>query len=243
MGARVLQIIATHKSRSRTPGPHAHRWRQVFRPFSFFAAMLPCTSCRGVSNGLHRMFLILAPLFPAVRRMALDLVSPAEESYSLNKVSLGKTIARAEVEAETTKGEELERMSTSRLYYPGQSYEADDIAPSVGIDKRSLTRQSRRAPLHGSRVDKLLSDSLDFRNAGLLKRFVSDSGKLLAKRKSRLAVKVHRKAVKHVKTSRVMGIVPILGRFQELTKRRKWEQMPRGVSFGCRQSYRSARKL
>ena len=41
------------------------------------------------------------------------------------------------------------------------------------------------------------------------------------KRKSRLAVKVHRKAVKHVKTSRVMGIVPILGRFQELTKRRK----------------------
>lgn len=167
------------------------------------------------------MFLILAPLFPAVRRMALDLVSPAEESYSLNKVSLGKTIARAEVEAETTKGEELERMSTSRLYYPGQSYEADDIAPSVGIGKRSLTRQSRRAPLHGSRVDKLLSDSLDFRNAGLLKRFVSDSGKLLAKRKSRLAVKVHRKAVKHVKTSRVMGIVPILGRFQELTKRRK----------------------
>ena len=56
------------------------------------------------------MFLILAPLFPAVRRMALDLVSPAEESYSLNKVSLGKTIARAEVEAETTKGEELERI-------------------------------------------------------------------------------------------------------------------------------------
>ena len=42
MEARVLQIIATHKSRSRTPGPHAHRWRQVFRPFSFFAAMLPC---------------------------------------------------------------------------------------------------------------------------------------------------------------------------------------------------------
>ena len=48
MGARVLQIIATHKSRSRTPGPHAHRWRQVFRPFSFFAAMLPCLLLVGV---------------------------------------------------------------------------------------------------------------------------------------------------------------------------------------------------
>jgi len=160
-------------------------------------------------------------MLPAVRRMALDFVVPAKQSYNLNGGSLGNTVARAGDAPVKIRGDELERMSTSRLYYPGQSYEADDIAPSVGLDKRSLTRQSRRAPLHGSRVDKLLSDSLDFRNAGLLKRFVSDSGKLLAKRKSRLAVKVHRKAVKHVKTSRVMGIVPILGRFQELTKRRK----------------------
>jgi len=175
-------------------------------------------SSRHISPGVGPQ---VRTLTDEVRRMALDLVSPAEESYSLNKVSLGKTIARAEVEAETTKGEELERMSTSRLYYPGQSYEADDIAPSVGLDKRSLTRQSRRAPLHGSRIDKLLSNALDFRNARLLNRFVSDSGKLLTRRRSRLCAKIHRKAVKHTKTSRVMGIIPVMGRLQELTKRKR----------------------
>ena len=160
-------------------------------------------------------------MLPAVRRMALDFVVPAKQSYNLNGGSLGNTVARAGDAPVKIRGDELERMSTSRLYYPGQSYESDDIAPSVGLDKRSLTRQSRRAPLHGSRIDKLLSNALDFRNARLLNRFVSDSGKLLTRRRSRLCAKIHRKAVKHTKTSRVMGIIPVMGRLQELTKRKR----------------------
>jgi small subunit ribosomal protein S18 len=46
----------------------------------------------------------------------------------------------------------------------------------------------------------------------LLSQFVSETGKLLPRRKSGLSAKVHRKMVKRVKTSRIMGIIPFTER-------------------------------
>mmetsp|Transcript_14491 Transcript_14491/g.62851 ORF Transcript_14491/g.62851 Transcript_14491/m.62851 type:complete len:195 (-) Transcript_14491:358-942(-) len=156
-----------------------------------------------------------------VRRMAGDLGVPTKESYSVDRSPL-EIIGEGNKGAATKSGGiEWERMSTSRLYYPGQCYEVDGIAPLVGLEKRLLERQSRSAPSLGSRAHRRLSNVLDFRNARLLNLFVSDAGKILPRRRSRLSAKIHRKAVKHMKTSRVMGISAVTERLQELTKRKK----------------------
>ena len=156
--------------------------------------------------------------------MAGDLGVPTKESYSVDRSPL-EIIGEGNKGAATKSGGiEWERMSTSRLYYPGQCYEADGIAPLVGLEKRLLERQSRSAPSRGSRgsyAHRRLSNVLDFRNARLLNLFVSDTGKILPRRRSRLSAKIHRKAVKHMKTSRVMGISAVTERLQELTKRKK----------------------
>lgn len=157
----------------------------------------------------------------AVRRMAGDYIFPTKDSYVVDR-------SRLEIAGEGNKGVatkkgggEWERVPTSRLYYPGQYYEADAIAPQIGLDKRSMERQSGSVPLRGSRAHRRLSSVLDYRNARLLNLFVSDAGKILPRRRSRLSAKIHRKAVKHIKTSRVMGISAMTERLQELTKQKK----------------------
>ena len=157
----------------------------------------------------------------AGRRIAGDFIVPPKDSYVVDRSRL--EIAGKGNKGAATKGgaDEWERVPTSRLYYPGQSYEADAIAPQIGLDKRSMERQSGSAPLRGSRAHLRLSNVLDYRNARLLNLFVSDAGKILPRRRSRLSAKVHRKAVKHIKTSRVMGISAMTERLQELTKPKK----------------------
>lgn len=116
----------------------------------------------------------------------------------------------------------LERVSHSRIYYPGQSYDTDDLAPREMFDTEihSITQKTRRAPMRGKAIDKQLLETLDFRNARLLSQFVSETGKILPKRKTGLSAKVHRKMVKQVKVSRVMGIMPFTERLPQFTKRR-----------------------
>lgn len=117
----------------------------------------------------------------------------------------------------------LERISQSRIYYPGQSYETDDLAPRERFETEkaySVTQRTRRAPVRGKAIDKQLLETLDFRNARLLSQFVSETGKILPKRKTGLSAKVHRKMAKQVKVSRVMGIMPFTERLPQLGRRR-----------------------
>ena len=80
---------------------------------------------------------------------------------------------------------------------------------------------AKRLPTRGKEIDKQLIEALDFRNARLLSQFVSDTGKILPKRKTGLSAKVHRKMVKQVKVSRVMGIMPFTERLKGLQGKRR----------------------
>ena len=227
---------ATSKS-MRLISPAAELWiralndegefRRKFRTRGFSPINPPPSSflTRAVSTSVTCFQPNHSPRSPiAVRRMAGDLGVPTKESYSVDRSPLEIIGEGNKGVATKSGGIEWERMSTSRLYYPGQCYEVDGIAPLVGLEKRLLERQSRSAPSRGSRgsyAHRRLSNVLDFRNARLLNLFVSDTGKILPRRRSRLSAKIHRKAVKHMKTSRVMGISAVTERLQELTKRKK----------------------
>ena len=117
----------------------------------------------------------------------------------------------------------LGRVSLSRIYYPGQSYETYDLAPRGRFDPEthSPTQTTRRAPMKGKDIDKQLLESLDFRNASMLTQFISETGKILPRRKTGLSAKVHRKMVKQVKTSRMMGVIPFTERLSQPGARRK----------------------
>lgn len=105
----------------------------------------------------------------------------------------------------------LKSVSENRLFYPGQTYETDDLAPRLpqfSVDMFTTPQKTMRAPMRGRAVDKQLLQTLDFRNARLLTQFVSDTGKILPKRKTGLSSKVQRKMSRVIKLSRVMGILP-----------------------------------
>ena len=81
-------------------------------------------------------------------------------------------------------GLKLARVSQTRIYYPGQSYETDDLAPRERFELDAPpTQKTRRAPVKGKEIDKHLLAALDFRNARLLSQFVSETGKILPRRK------------------------------------------------------------
>lgn len=125
-----------------------------------------------------------------------------------------------EVEGNATPKLKLESVSPYRVYYPGQSYETDDLAPRLNqyvVEAFTPTQKSKRGPpMRGKEIDKQLIETLDFRNARLLSQFVSETGKILPKRKTGLSAKVHRKMTRQVKVSRVMGIMPFTERLKGL---------------------------
>ena len=59
-------------------------------------------------------------------------------------------------------GLKLARVSQTRIYYPGQSYETDDLAPRerFEVDAHTPTQKTRRAPVKGKEIDKHLLAAL-----------------------------------------------------------------------------------
>ena len=160
---------ATSKS-MRLISPAAELWiralndegefRRKFRTRGFSPINPPPSSflTRAVSTSVTCFQPNHSPRSPiAVRRMAGDLGVPTKESYSVDRSPLEIIGEGNKGVATKSGGIEWERMSTSRLYYPGQCYEADGIAPLVGLEKRLLERQSRSAPSLGSRAHRRLS--------------------------------------------------------------------------------------
>jgi small subunit ribosomal protein S18 len=58
----------------------------------------------------------------------------------------------------------------------------------------------RRAPLH-------LTDTIDYKNTDLLRRFVSQSGKILHRRRTNLTAKQQRAVSRAIKQARMMGLL------------------------------------
>ena len=64
-------------------------------------------------------------------------------------------------------------------------------------------------------------EELTFLDGDALSRYVTDTGKILPRRRTGLSAKVHRKMVKQVKTSRMMGVIPFTERLSQLGAKRK----------------------
>lgn len=93
------------------------------------------------------------------------------------------------------------RVHPHHLFFPGQTYAADDLnayeAPLKGLPS------APRAPPSSSDVKQ----RADFRNPFFLAHFVTESGQLVSRRRTRLSKSAHVAAGRQVKIARAMGFL------------------------------------
>lgn len=68
------------------------------------------------------------------------------------------------------------------------------------VKKRMLLRCRKRSPL-------TLSESINYKNVGLLQRFVSEQGKILSRRVTTLTAKQQRVMTRAVKSARILALL------------------------------------
>lgn len=115
---------------------------------------------------------------------------------------------------------EAPRVHPLRLFYPGQTYKPDELEADVGgasyVHKPANKTRSQMTRSRSANV--ALFEQADFRAGRLLSAFVSEAGKLLPRRNSKVDAKVQRKLTRAVKTARMMALLPYTSRLPSLAK-------------------------
>nr|YP_010474790.1 ribosomal protein S18 [Corydalis fargesii]UVH69077.1 ribosomal protein S18 [Corydalis fargesii] len=102
-----------------------------------------------------------------------------------------------------------------------------NLKPKVKKKKsvpKSKPKQSfrRRLPKIGPK------DRVDYRNLSLISRFISDEGKILPRRVSRLTLKQHRLITLAIKQARILSLLPFLRpKKKDPKKNKKWKPFER----------------
>lgn len=68
--------------------------------------------------------------------------------------------------------------------------------------KKTKRRPRRSSRSYGRKRIDINSESIDFRNVELLKKFITEKGKILPRRVTGMTAKLHRKLVNAIKRSR-----------------------------------------
>jgi small subunit ribosomal protein S18 len=114
------------------------------------------------------------------------------------------------------------RVSETRVYYPGQTYEPSELEGSFASAAPSASQKTRRVLKKGKDLDALVARSIDWKDAKTLStRFVSETGKILPRRQTGLGAKTHRLVAKNIKIARIMGVLPFTDRLPQFARRRK----------------------
>ena len=72
----------------------------------------------------------------------------------------------------------------------------------VSRPKRS-SRRRKKTPIKPG-------ESIDYKNVGLLRKFISEQGKILSRRVNRLASKQQRAMTRAIKAARILALLPFL---------------------------------
>ena len=77
------------------------------------------------------------------------------------------------------------------------------IIKRVNFNKRITLRRRKKPPVQRG-------ESIDYKNQGLLRKFVSEQGKILSRRVSRLTSKQQRTMARFIKSARILAFMPFL---------------------------------
>src|SRR5207245_4102588 len=96
--------------------------------------------------------------------------------------------------------------------------QSSDLMQPKTPKRRSAFRRANR-PMPRRRIDIAL-EALDYKNPDLLKKFVSESGKILPRRVTGMPAYMHRKITREIKRSR--SVLLIQQGVRSLTRRTQW---------------------
>ena len=114
------------------------------------------------------------------------------------------------------------RVSETRVYYPGQTYDPSELEGSFASVAPSASQKTRRVLKKGKDLDAFVARAIDWKDAKMLStRFVSETGKIVPRRQTGLSAKTHRLVVKNIKIARIMGVLPFTDRLPQFARRRK----------------------
>lgn len=65
------------------------------------------------------------------------------------------------------------------------------------------------------------ADDIDYKNIGLLSRFLDRRGRILSRRKTRVSARVQRRIVKAIKRARHLALLPYTGEHTRIVRRRR----------------------
>ncbi|GJP31380.1 hypothetical protein CLOM_g12020 [Closterium sp. NIES-68] len=110
---------------------------------------------------------------------------------------------RAVKEYDLEDTEEKFQFRPDRVYYPGQTYSAEELDLSQPLPEGSETHRKPRTV-----TTKEALKAADFRNVRFLSQFISETGKINPRNKTRLSAKAQRRVAREIRTARVFGLMP-----------------------------------
>eukprot|EP01026_Neomeris_dumetosa_P038386 TRINITY_DN3128_c0_g2_i6.p1 TRINITY_DN3128_c0_g2~~TRINITY_DN3128_c0_g2_i6.p1 ORF type:complete len:334 (-),score=40.74 TRINITY_DN3128_c0_g2_i6:1307-2308(-) len=110
----------------------------------------------------------------------------------------------------------MSRIHPTTIFQPGDTYAPEDLNPfesSEEIRRQQQQQQSfLRKPKQPKYTDVDVRQKGDFTNIPFLVNFMSQTGKILPQRISRLGKRCQRRISKYIKTARMMALMPPEGR-------------------------------
>src|SRR6202011_2788763 len=122
-----------------------------------------------------------APRHPRHRQAGIALHDHAEQKKS--------------ADAESSREEEIQPVSETPHFAPG-----DKVMQPKTAKRRSAFRRANRT-MPRRRID-ISIEAIDYKNPDLLKKFVTESGKILPRRVTGMPAHLHRKITREIKRSR-----------------------------------------
>ncbi|GMH33194.1 hypothetical protein BSKO_01028 [Bryopsis sp. KO-2023] len=113
---------------------------------------------------------------------------------------------------------DMPKLHPTRMFFSGGTYTPGDLSPmatSGGARRRGYQRNITEY----TNEEAMLK--ADFKNLKFLNSFVTDSGRIMLRRETKLKARVHRHVMRQVKISRQMGLLPYQSRRAEFQRGRK----------------------
>lgn len=109
----------------------------------------------------------------------------------------------------------VEQINPRRRFFQGQTYEPADLSPNTKIDySKQRNAMKKECPLGGKKGPKI-----DFANVALLSRFLTDGGRIMGRRKTRVCAKKQRELTRAIKRARMMNMLPYLHKLPEFIRK------------------------
>jgi len=112
----------------------------------------------------------------------------------------------------------VEQINPRRRFFEGQTYEPQDLSPvttSRSNNKDASKTKLRRCPLGGKSKN---APKIDFADIALLSRYLTDGGRILGRRKTKVCAKKQRELTRAIKRARVINLLPYMHKPKEFMR-------------------------